>query len=423
MNRQVGFLTGIPTERVGAKKDRVFGASSGQQNLLLPLGFTFFVDNDDDGITYFKNKEMKKLDQIFGDPDAVIKDTESMIVSELEDDILDQEIDLRDTYLALSELDCIIAFAQVAKERNFVRPHILPASSQDGAAPGQQAENVIKIRNGRHPLQEVLVDREFIPNDTDIRLNKRVNIVTGPNFSGKSCYARQVGVLVYMAHIGSFLPCDSANISLFDQILAYFSSVGSCAVPQSSFQFDLTQMGNILRRSTPMSLVLIDEFGKGTSPASGIALLSSATKHFARTRVSSVLTTHFLEMFSRRLITDGKNGIKALRMAVHFPTERGDSAEPLFRLEDGVVDSSAGIMCAKKAGLSKSVVARAKDILELMEEGKRLEPCKDVEKAIAMRKFPQEAQDAAHAFLSIHNWAIASDDEVGALFQMVAQIP
>ena len=121
----------------------------------------------------------------------------------------------------------------------------------------------LQIRNGRHPLQELIVDNEFIPNDTMMNKNSHVMIVTGPNFSGKSCYARQVGVLVYLAHIGSYIPCDSAKISVMDQIMVNFGDVETCSVPQSTFQRDMTQMAGIMHKVTPNTLVLIDEFGKG----------------------------------------------------------------------------------------------------------------------------------------------------------------
>mmetsp|Transcript_37010 Transcript_37010/g.54189 ORF Transcript_37010/g.54189 Transcript_37010/m.54189 type:complete len:218 (+) Transcript_37010:675-1328(+) len=199
----------------------------------------------------------RNLDDEIGDLDAFIKDTESMIVSELEEEILECESELRSTFGALAELDCILSFASCAADLNFVRPEVV--SGNDGS----NEENIIFIENGRHPLQELIIDDEFIANDTMIDNTNRVNVITGPNFSGKSCYTRQVGVLVYLAHIGCFLPCDRAKISITDQILARISSVETCAVPQSSFQLDLTQMASIMRRSTSRTLVLIDEFGKG----------------------------------------------------------------------------------------------------------------------------------------------------------------
>jgi DNA mismatch repair ATPase MutS len=161
---------------------------------------------------------------------------------------MDFETELRSTFSELSVLDCVIAFASCAVDLNYVRPQVVPA-----------VENCIQIVNGRHPLQEIVLENEYIPNSTCIDVTNRVNIITGPNFSGKSCYARQVGLLTYMAHIGSFLPCDEARISIIDTLLVRFSAIESCAVPQSSFQLALTQMGSILRRTEPNALIVSED--------------------------------------------------------------------------------------------------------------------------------------------------------------------
>jgi len=222
----------------------------------LPEDFKFIFQEG--GISYFKNDDVSFLDNDIGDLDGLIKDTELMIVADLEDDILECELELRETFNAFADVDCILSFASCAADQKYIRPEVVPA-----------AENCVRIRNGRHPLQEVIIDGEFIPNDTSADATDRVNIITGPNFSGKSCYARQVGLLVYMAHIGCFVPCDTARISVTEQILARFSAFETCSVPQSSFQLDLSQMGSILRRSSTNTLVLIDEFGKGRIGSNG----------------------------------------------------------------------------------------------------------------------------------------------------------
>jgi DNA mismatch repair protein MSH5 len=149
----------------------------------LPKDFAYVFIQDTDA--FFKNPDMRDLDNEIGDLDAFIKDTESMIVSELEEDILDCEIELRSTFGALAELDCILSFAGCAADLNFARPEIV--DSGDSNEPG-----VYYIQNGRHPLQELIIDNEFIANNTFITHEQRVNIITGPNFSGKSCYTRQV---------------------------------------------------------------------------------------------------------------------------------------------------------------------------------------------------------------------------------------
>jgi DNA mismatch repair protein MSH5 len=240
---QVGFLVAID-KRQHAHDE----ATNYFPNIPVDFEFVFLQDND----AFFKNSDMNQLDEEIGDLDAFIKDIEALIVSDLEEEILECENELRSTFNALADLDCILSLAGVAADSNFVKPQIAPAS-----------EGVIHIENGRHPLQELIVNDEFIPNDTAIDSNGRILVVTGPNFSGKSCYARQVGVLVYLAHLGSFLPCDRARISVMDQILVNFGDVETCSVPQSTFQRDLTQMAGVLRKATPNTLVIIDEFGKG----------------------------------------------------------------------------------------------------------------------------------------------------------------
>ncbi|KAL7436653.1 hypothetical protein ACHAXM_005294 [Skeletonema potamos] len=240
---QVGFLVSID------KRQHVHDETTNSfPTIPDDFDFVFVQDND----AFFKNSDMNQLDEEIGDLDAFIKDTEALIVSDLEEDILECESELRSTFSALADLDCILSLAGSAADLNFVKPEIVSDIS-----------GVIDIENGRHPLQELIVDDKFIPNDTAMDETNRVLVVTGPNFSGKSCYARQVGVLVYLAHVGSFLPCDSARISIFDQILVNFGDVETCAVPQSTFQRDLTQIAGIFHRSTPNTLVLIDEFGKG----------------------------------------------------------------------------------------------------------------------------------------------------------------
>ena len=333
-----------------------------------------------------------------------------MIVTELEDLILDNESELRETFNALSELDCILSLAGSAIDMNMVRPQMVDNSG----------DSVINIENGRHPLQEMAMDTEFIPNDTNIDSTNRVNVITGPNFSGKSSYARQVGVLVYMAHIGSFLPCTKATISLTDHILARFDTAETFAVPQSSFQGTLTQMASILRRSTEHSLVLIDEFGKGTSPASGIAMLTAALKKLAEIGCKVVCTTHFLEMFSLNQLEDGKDGIKANQMTIRLPESDDGRAIPLFKLRDGVASSSAGLICARAAGVPPEIVNRAKDILEAHREGRKVEP---LESALPPKVVLKPTEKALlRCFFSVENWMEATEDELRTLVQRVARL-
>lgn len=382
-------------------EDLVFG-----NQIELPPDFAHIFNQD--GEAYFKNTEMRELDSSIGDLDGMIKDTEIMIVTELEESILDSENELRESFNAISELDCILAFADCAVDLNLTRPEMTDADS-----------NHVYIKDGRHPLQEIITDSEFIPNDVAIDENDRLIIVTGPNYSGKSCYLRQVGLLVYMAHIGSFINCKGARISLTDQICARLSETETCAVPQSSFQLDLTRMASILLKCSSRSLVLIDEFGKGTSPASGIAILGAALRKLSQIKCKTVCTTHFFELFSMKVIQDNVDGIKARRMAIHLPDNEEDDASPLFKLEDGVASSSAGLVCAKKAGVNQKVIDRAKEIIHTMRDSQQIQP---LEEAMPQVELSSGEEGMLRFYFSVDSWESASEEELRTLLQKVARI-
>jgi len=229
-----------------------------------------------------------------------------------------------------------------------------------------------------------------------------------------------------MAHIGCYLPCDRARISITDQIMARICSVETCAVPQSSFQLDLTQMAAILRQSTPKTLVLIDEFGKGTAPVSGIAVLTAALKKLSTIGCKVICTTHFMEIFSLGLLVDGHDGVKVLQMAVHIPEsaseeeeeeEDDDDAVPLFKLDEGVAKSSAGLVCAKLAGVHSDVVSRAREILGALKEGNSVKPIPAKENSNSA--FQPSSKTALRHFLGVDSWTVASDEEVKRLQEKI----
>ena len=165
--RKVGFL-------ICLQKHMVF-----EEHVELPSEFTHIFNQDEEA--FFKNMDMRQLDQDIGDLDGIIKDTEGMIVAELEETILENENELRETFRSLSTLDCILSFACCAVDLNFTRPQMETA-----------AKSQIYIKDGRHPLQEIITESDFIPNDVQINNTDRLILVTGPNYSGKSCYLRQV---------------------------------------------------------------------------------------------------------------------------------------------------------------------------------------------------------------------------------------
>ena len=223
-----------------------------------------------------------------------------------------------------------------------------------------------------------------------------------------------------MAHIGSFIPCSEATISIVDQIFARICTVETCAVPQSSFQLDLTEMGSIFLKATSSSLVLIDEFGKGTSPASGIALVGAALKELSKLGCMTVCTTHFLELFSMNIIDDQTCGFKARRMAIQLPSSDEESATPLFKLEDGVASSSAGLYCAKRAGLDHKIVDRAKEIIKTIRGRCKILPLPEAVSRIF--ELSTEEREMLLLFFSVDSWEGASEEELRTLIQKISRL-
>ncbi|TDZ61970.1 DNA mismatch repair protein MSH5 [Colletotrichum trifolii] len=243
------------------------------------------------------------------------------------------------------------------------------------AAPTMTVDNVISVQGGRHPLQELTVP-SFVPNDCHLRggsdilqgrhagLPRRENstdgdaetlIITGPNHSGKSVYAKQTALIVYLAHVGSYVPADCATIGITDQILARVSTKESVSRNESAFGIDLRQVAFSLRRATRRSLVVIDEFGKGTAAEDGAGLMAGLVDHFTelgRQIPKVLITTHYHEIFEGSFVQD-RPGLSfahmKVRLDVHAP-QMEDQVLFLYELVPGRSTSSFGSTCAALNG-------------------------------------------------------------------------
>jgi DNA mismatch repair protein MSH5 len=356
-------------------------SSEDQQHLGPDSGLDFMFAQD--GMLFMKNDLMRRYDNEVGDVPSQYHDLVKSVLREIEEELLAHEVDLNSLSTAIFEVDATISLARVAVEYDFVRPKMVESP-------------VVLIKNGRHPLQQLVVDT-FIPNDVALGPGgKAAAIVTGPNFSGKSVYLKMVGVLVFLAHVGSFLPCDDAIVGVCDRIFTRIESVETCTVPQSTFTIDLNQMATMLRRCTSKSLLLIDEFGKGTSPADGMALLAAIVGALtAELNPRMVVTTHFLELFEYNLFGhDADARLSKFRMDYILPDEASglglaptdadadaregaphhDELVPLFKLVCGVATSSDGLACAKLGGLPEPLLHRAREVMDLLQAGKPITP-------------------------------------------------
>ena len=305
-------------------------------------------------------------------------------------------------YLVLSSLDAIISLGTIAFEYDFVKPEIVN-------------ESVVVIKGGRHPLQCISVDN-FVPNDTYIAADRNIAIITGPNSSGKSVYLKQVGLLVYLAHLGSFLPAERAIIGVTDKILTRITALESVSSPQSAFSLDLCQMSKIIRAHTPRTLCLIDEFGKGTTPIDGISLLATCIKHFIFNKAKVLFVVHFTEVLHKDIIdcTLHKDAIQSFQMEMlkdrdlQIDDDFNElEATPMFKLGLGIAPSSEGLLCAKAAGMKDSILQRALNIKESMTNKIRIRP-------IQNKGIDSSNLELVSTFLQTTNWNSSNDERMNS---------
>jgi len=259
----------------------------------------------------FKNARCVDLDEYFGDVLSAIHDLENSLRRQLEDVVVNEHQD--DLYRlghSLAELDALMSFAEVAADGRWCRPHV----KRDGA-------RELFAKNARNPLVELLLEGggsgSVVPNDValvpGVRGGGPVWLVTGPNGSGKSCFLRTVGLLPVLAQAGCFVPADKFVFGIVDQVFTRIASLETAAVGMSSFSIDINAIGAMCRHATPASLLLIDEFGKGTSSVDGVALLAATIRFLLRSArregadahpPKTIITTHFREVFDYGLLCD-----------------------------------------------------------------------------------------------------------------------
>ena len=258
---------------------------------------------------------------------------------------------------AVAKLDAIWSLASVAYRNGYVCPQI----SVDGQ---------IDIREGRHPVVELLSDTSFVPNDTILDTkDNRCAIITGPNMAGKSTYMRQTAIITLMAQIGSFVPAKAAKISICDAIFTRVGASDDLASGKSTFMVEMAEVANILKYATKDSLLIIDEIGRGTSTYDGMSIAKAVLEYVADKRkigAKTLFATHYHELTS---LEEELDGVKNYNIAAK---KKGDDIIFLRRIVRGGTDDSYGIEVAKLAGVPQKVVNRAKEILKTLESGENV---------------------------------------------------
>ena len=302
----------------------------------------------------FITPELKEIENMIMSSDSEIVNLEYEIFNRIRLDILNCINRIKETSKIISEIDVYNSLAIVAYENKYVRPSL-------------NNIGLIQINGGRHPIVENSIGLEnFISNDTTIGLGYNdIQILTGPNMSGKSTYLRQIAIIVIMAQIGSFVPADEANISIVDKIFTRIGASDNLYKGESTFMVEMNEVSNIIKNSTKDSLLILDEVGRGTSTFDGLSIAWAVLEYISKKIKSKTLfATHYHELTE---LESKMDNIINLKVKIQ---ENKDGIVFLRKIVEGKSNRSYGIEVAKIAGLPLELTNRAQKILSNIEREK-----------------------------------------------------
>ena len=340
--------TGIPTLKVGY--NRVHGyyleISKGQAHRA-PQDYTRRQTLK--GAERYVTPELKSFEDKVLSANERSLSREKYLYERLLDDLLDVLATLQGTAAALAELDVLHCFAERAEALNLSAPQIVD-------------DPCLEIAGGRHLVVEQVIETPFVPNDLMLSDNRRLLVITGPNMGGKSTYMRQAALIVILAHIGSFVPADSARIGPVDRIFTRIGASDDLAGGRSTFMVEMTEAASILHNATSESLVLMDEIGRGTSTFDGLSLAWAVAHHMGeQVRAFTLFATHYFELTA--LATEIPDCVN-----VHLDaTEHKGKLVFLHAVKAGPANQSYGLQVAALAGVPRNVIQRARQYLRVLE--------------------------------------------------------
>ena len=345
--------TGIKNLKIGYNK--VFGyyiEISKIYNDLIPFNYIRkqTVSNNERYIT----EELKKFEEeVLTSHEEALK-LEEKIFDNLKSQLLENTSVIQNIAITISTIDCIYSLSVVATENDYVKPNITD---------GKQ----INIVEGRHPVVEKMIkSSDFIPNDCKLNdTDQRTMILTGPNMAGKSTYMRQVALIAYLAHIGSFVPAKSADICIVDRIFTRIGASDDLAVGQSTFMVEMIEVANILNYCTNNSLIILDEVGRGTSTFDGLSIAWAVVEYLSKKlKAKTLFATHYHELMQLEGLYDG---VKNFCISIK---EIGGKLVFLRKIMRGSATKSYGIEVASLAGIPDEIINRAKELMKEFESEK-----------------------------------------------------
>lgn len=310
--------------------------------------------------------ELKEVESKVLNAEAKINSLEHELFSEIRERIKSITDILQKTAKNVAALDVLTSYAHVSQKLGFVKPDV-------------HSGEIIAIKNGRHPVIENMVSGgTFVANDTYIdNEDASMLLITGPNMAGKSTYMRQTALIVLMAHMGCFVPCDEAEIGLVDRIYTRIGASDNLSQGQSTFFVEMSELAYILNTCTSKSLIILDEIGRGTSTYDGLSIAWALVEHLCKdeNRARTMFATHYHEL---TVLSDTLKGIKNLNVEV-----RQDNGKIVFmhKIVEGSASQSYGIHVADLAGVPKSLLLNAQDKLKMLEENAGERDISKVEKS------------------------------------------
>ena len=303
----------------------------------------------------YTTDELKELEnKILGSEEAALR-IEAQIYNYVKSVLTENINNFKIIADAVAQLDLVSCFAEIAKTNRYVRPEIADSGSP------------MIIKEGRHPVVEVISKERFIPNDILLDEDEnRTMILTGPNMAGKSTYMRQTAIIAIMAHLGSFVPAKSAQIPLIDRVFTRVGASDNLISDQSTFMVEMIEVASILHNATKNSLLILDEVGRGTSTYDGLSIAWAVTEYLTEhIRAKTMFATHYHELTE---LEYKLSGVKNYKISVK---EINGGIVFLRKIMRGGVNRSFGIEVASLAGVPDVVTDRAKQILKQIESGEK----------------------------------------------------
>ncbi len=303
-------------------------------------------------------EELKNKESIILNAQEKISELEYKIFTEFRNTLIKDIPKLQELSKEIAKIDVLLGFAYLANTKEYCKPKLYNMGEKDG---------ILRIKDGRHPIVESLIEEEFISNDTLLNFSdSSMAVLTGPNMSGKSTYIRQVASIVLLAQIGSFVPAKEMELSLVDRIFTRVGASDDLSRGRSTFMVEMDEAANIVNNATRFSLIVLDEVGRGTSTYDGVSIAWALAEYLVNdVKARTLFATHYHELLKLSEKILGR--VKNFNVLVEEDLEEG-SVIFLRKIVEGGTDRSYGIYVAKMAGLPEKMIKRANEILESFEQ-------------------------------------------------------